>query len=127
MSLREQAAADLQAFVEDAAGGFGWPITLTSPSGESYELTGLSTDIGQTIDPQTGMAVVGRQGSVALPTRRLQALGVDLPRGIADSGSKPWTVRFDDIGGSSHLYKVSEALPDRAVGLVTCLLEVYRG
>lgn len=125
MSLREQAAADLQGFLEDAA-GFGWPITLTSPAGESYELTGLSTDIGQTIDPETGMAVTGRRASVAISTRRLESLGLALPRNIADGASRPWTVRFADIGGKSHLYKVSEAMPDRAVGVVTCLLEAYR-
>jgi len=33
---------------------------------------------------------------------------------------------FDDINGHSHTFKVSEAMPDRAIGIVTCMLETYR-
>lgn len=126
MSLREQAAADLQAILEDSTEGFGWPIQLTSPAGSAFDLTGLSTDIGLTIDPQTGQAVSGRRASIALSLRRLEVLGIGVPRAVADSASKPWLVTFADIGGASHTFKVSEVLPDRAVGSVVCFLEAYR-
>lgn len=126
MSLREQAAADLKGILEDAAAGFGWPITITNPLGVSAPMTGLSTDIGQTIDPDTGLAVIGRRASVALSLESLAALALGIPRGIADSSSRPWVVVFNDIGGTSHRYKVYEAMPDRAIGCITCMLEVYR-
>ena len=126
MSLRQQAAADLQALLEDTAAGFGWPITVTSPDSLSLSLSGFSTDIGQTIDPETGMAVSGRRASVALPLQPLVDASLGIPRAIADGGSKPWVVRFEDILGVRHTYKVCESMPDRALGIVTCLLESYR-
>jgi hypothetical protein len=126
MSLRLQAAADLLSIVQDATTGFGWPIVLTSPEGLTVALMGLSTDVGQTIDPETGVAVSGRRASVAIPIATLTALGMGLPRAIADSSSKPWVVRFQDVHGAPQSYKVQEAMPDRALGIVTCLLEAYR-
>lgn len=125
MSLREQAAADLQAILEDAASGFGWSVSVKTPAGTTVSLTGFSTDIGFTIDPDTGQAVSGRRASVALPIARLTALGVGLPRAVAESSSKPWLVTFEDIGGTSHTFKVVETMPDRAIGCVTCLLEAF--
>lgn len=125
MSLRAQAAADLRGIVEDPA-GFGWSISITSPAGVTAALTGLSSDIGQTIDPETGVAVSGRRASIAITIASLLAAGLALPRAIADGASKPWIVAFNDIGGSSHTFKVCEAMPDRALGVVTCLLEAYK-
>lgn len=125
MSLRQLAESDLGLILEDASTGFGWPITITDPSGTVGELTGFSDDISQIIDPDTGQAVSGRLASVALRTSSLTAVGLALPRGIADSGSKPWIIDFDDINGSSYKFKVAQSNPDRALGLVTCLLELY--
>lgn len=126
MSLRNQAAADLVTILEDDVAGFGWVITVTDPDGTSAALKGFSTDIGTTIDPETGMAIVGRQASVALPISKLTEAGLAVPRAIHDACMKPWVVVFDDIEGVSHTFKVREAMPDTAVGVVTCILEVYR-
>lgn len=125
MSLRELAAADLRGIVEDTA-GFGWAVSLTDPAGVTASLTGLSTDIGQTIDPETGVAVSGRRASIALTLASLDGAGLGIPRAISDGASKPWVVTFADIGGTAHTYKVCEAMPDRALGVVTCLLEAYK-
>jgi hypothetical protein len=126
VSLRELAAADLKVILEDSATGFGWAITVTNPEGTEATLTGFSTDIGQTIDPDTGQAVSGRRASVAIAIASLTDAGLGLPRSIADSGSRPWVIVFDDIHGTSHRFKVAESMPDRAAGVVTCLLEAYR-
>lgn len=123
MSLREIAALDLRAIVENAD-DFGWPITVTSPDESALDVVGLSTDVGLTIDPQTGMGIAGRRASVAITLASIESLGV--PKGVADKGSKPWRVAFADIMGERREYKVVEAMPDRAVGLVTCVLETYR-
>lgn len=127
MGLRTIAEQDLGVILEDSGTGFGWPITVTDPSGNSGTgpLTGFSDDIAQIIDPDTGQAVSGRLASVALRISSLTAAGLALPRGIADSGSKPWVIEFDDINGNPYKFKVSQSNPDRALGLVTCLLELY--
>lgn len=125
MSLRQQAAADLESIVEDADGGFGWPISVTSPEGVTVELTGLSTDVAETIDPETGQAVGGRTASVALRIDALSAAGMGIPVNVPDRNRSPWLVEFDDIHGTSHRFKVVESRPDRAIGLVVCMLEAY--
>lgn len=122
MSLRALAESDLSFILEDGVCGFGWPIVLTDPDGLSQNLTGFSDDISQIIDPDTGQAVSGRLASVALRISSLNAL----PVGISDSSLKPWLVTFDDINGNSFTFKVSQSNPDRALGVVTCLLELYK-
>ncbi len=123
--LRSIAESDLGAILEDSVRGFGWAITVTNPDGISACLTGFSDDIAQVIDPDTGLAVSGRLASVALRVSSLTAAGLGLPRGIADSKLKPWIVEFNDINGNAFKFKVQQSNPDRALGLVTCILELY--
>lgn len=126
MGLRELAEQDLGAIIEDSAYGFGWSITLTDPAGlTDPNLIGFSDDISQVIDPDTGQLVSGRLASVALRISSLLTAGFTLPRGIADQSSKPWVVTFNDINGTSHTFKVRQADPDRALGLIVCILEGY--
>ncbi len=125
MSLRALAEQDLGHIVEDSVSGFGWAITLTDPEGNSRTFTGLSDDIAQVIDPDTGQAVSGRLASVAVRTSTLYEQGFKLPQGIADQDSKPWVVEFEDINGKPYKFKVQQSNPDRALGLVTCILEAY--
>ena len=125
MNLRVQAEADLGSIMEDTAGGFGWPIVVTDPDGNAAALAGLSTDIAQVIDPDTGQIVSGRMASVSIRIALLTAAGFTLPRGVASRDAKPWLVAFDDINGNPYTFKVQSADPDRALGLVVCMLEVY--
>lgn len=125
MGLRSLAESDLAAALEDSAGGFGWPITVTDPNGVTADLVGSSSDIGQVIDPDTGEAVSGRLASISLRLSSLAAKGLTLPQGIADAAKKPWLVSFDDIGGTPYTFKVQQSNPDRALGVVVCLLELY--
>lgn len=128
MSLRNLAESDLATVLEDGATGFGWPITLTDPAGQSNAdpIFGSSTDIEQMIDPDTGQLVNGRAASVAVRLSTLAGAGFSgVPRGVADSKSKPWLVTVDDIGGQSRTFKVRQSNPDRALGVVVCILEAY--
>ena len=125
MGLRAIAEADLGAILEDSVTGFGFPITVTDPAGTTAALMGFSDDIAQIIDPDTGQAVSGRLASVALRISSLTTAGLALPEGIADAAVKPWLIAFDDINGNAFTFKVSQSNPDRAIGLVTCLLELY--
>jgi len=122
MGLRQLAETDLGLILEDKVYGFGYDITIIDPAGVSQNLIGFSDDIAQIIDPDTGQAVSGRLASAAV---RISSLTGELPRGIADSGIKPWIVQFDDINGNAFTFKVSQSNPDRALGLVTLLLESY--
>lgn len=120
------AERDLGAILEDSATGFGWPIILTAPDGARYELIGYSDDISQVIDPETGAIVSGRAASVALRMSSIVSLGLELPRAISDTGRKPWVVEFLDILGGAHRFKILQSNPDRALGLITLMLEIYK-
>lgn len=123
--MRELAEQDLGNILGDADTGFGWPIIIDAPSGNSAPFTGYSNDISQMIDPDTGQLVAGRMASVAIRISALLDIGFGLPRGVADSNSKPWVVTFSDINGNEFVFKVKQANPDRALGLITCNLEAY--
>ncbi len=126
MSLRQQAETDLAVILEDDVAGFGWPVTITNPAGSAQSLVGFSNDIAQVIDPDTGQIVSGRTASVALRISSLLAVGIGLPQGIADATKKPWVVTFDDINGNNFTFKVMQSNPDRALGIVSCILEFYQ-
>lgn len=126
MGLRQIAETHLATILENENTGFGWPVTVTTPDGVCASLTGFSNDIAQVIDPDTGQAVSGRLASVALRISTLQSKNLGIPRGIADTGLKPWIIQFDDINGTAYTFKVQEANPDRTLGVVVCLLEIYR-
>jgi hypothetical protein len=111
--------------LEDAAGGFGWPIKLTNPAGDSANLVGQSNDIAMVIDPDTGTAISGRSASCALRISSIVAAGLVLPQGIASPTSKPWVVEFADVNGGAYKFKVAKSNPDRGMGVVTLQLEAY--
>lgn len=125
MGLREQIAADTKAILEDQASGFGYPITLTDPLGNTADLVGFSNDISQVIDPDTGTAVSGRAVECTLAIKSITDAGLSLPQGIANVDEKPWTVSFTDINGNAGTFKVFESVPDRAMGTVILALELW--
>ena len=125
MNLRVRAEADLGRIMENSTTGFGWPITVTDPSGNTANLIGLSNDISQLIDPETGQAVSGRLATVALRISSLTEAGLGIPKNVSESQNKPWRVTFDDLQGNSYTFKVIDGNPDRGLGLVTCQLEYY--
>lgn len=126
MGLRAQAEADTREILENED-DFGWDITITNPSDLSANMVGFSTDVSYIIDPDTGLVVSGRTASVALPITSLVAAGFSsLPVGVADTAGKPWIIEFDDINGNPYVFKVAESHPDRAVGVVVCILEQYQ-
>jgi len=124
MSLIADAAATVRSILEDVSGGFGVEFTLTEPGGFSALVRGFSADIAAVIDPETGQAVSGRRATFAVSMATLTAAGfTELPRGVADSSSRPWVV----TRGAAR-FKIIEATPDRSEGarIVTGTLEAYR-
>lgn len=124
MGLRDIVEADLGGILEDSVYGFGWPITVTDPQGLTDTFTGFSNDVAQLIDPDTGEAISGRTASVALRLSTLYAAGFATPENIANAASKFWKIQFNDINGNPYTFKVIQSNPDRAMGIVTCLLQV---
>jgi hypothetical protein len=121
LGLREQARLDARAILEDTS-GFAWPVILTSPLGVVTSLRGFTTDVGQSIDPETGQAVAGQRASFAVARAALPAL----PEAVAESDRKPWIATFADSEGAFTTWKVIEVLPDRAAGIVVMILEVFQ-
>ena len=125
MTLHETAAADLQNILEDDQTGFGWPMTITDPDGNSASVVGTWTDIAQEIDLGTGLAVSGRTASVVVRLAALADEGLGMPEGIQGEDSKPWRVSLQDTTGATRSYKVAVVEPDTRRGLVCCQLEDY--
>jgi hypothetical protein len=117
MSLTEKAIADTK-WILTNTDHFGGAVTVTNPAGASLSLTGITNDIGQVIDVDTGQTLSGRLASAALPLADVAPLGI--PYGVHDSTMKPWLVTF-----KGNTLKIIETVPDRTVDLLLCYLEVY--
>jgi hypothetical protein len=99
-------------------------VVVTNPAGASSPFAGLTNNIAEVIDTDTGMTLSGRSASVAIPISDLvDSLG--FPEAVAETTRKPWVVVYEDTEGNSYTFKVVEVLPDRTVDLVTCILEDY--
>ena len=129
MGLREDVEQDMREIHEDTD-DFGWEFFITAPSGQTHvdPLYGLTNDIAQVIDPDTGQVVSGRSASISIPMQSLYDAGfTELPRGISSTASRPWIVSFDDITGNNWVFKVSQSNPDRGIGNLVLMLEIYNG
>jgi hypothetical protein len=119
VSLYDQAAADARAILEDSTGGFGVPMTLTAPDSSTQAITGMAADIGKEVDPETGVALLGRTAHVTLPTA---ALTIGTPVGVPDGLSDPWLVEFQLPGETApRKFKINTTMPDR-LGVLVCFL-----
>lgn len=125
MGLREIAAADNRAILEDTA-GFGWPIKVTNPAGAAANLVGSSSDVWLAVDVGTGQVVSGRSAQVTISIAALAAAGLAIPVGVSDPKANPWLVEFTDTAGATYRFKVSEARPDRTLGCVLLALEGWK-
>ena len=122
MSLRAQAERDLGAILENP-GDFGLSMTVQSPLGVSRPLTGRSTDVSLTIDPDTGQFVTGRRASATLRISSVLIEFGELPVNVPTGA--PWLVTVTDITGAEGTFKVSDSMPDRTLGVVILQLECY--
>lgn len=127
MGLRSEAAADLAEIFADTESGFGWPTTVTDPAETAAAVVGRTTDIGQTIDLATGQIVSARLASASFRISDLATAGfMNLPVHVSSTAGKPWRVDFDDADGNAHTFRVVQTFPDRAAGVVVCILELYQ-
>lgn len=125
MGLLTDAADQAKAILEDTD-GFGLTATVTNPLGVSASVTGLPSDIGQSLDPETGMVVSKRLVSLALPMAALDAAFETRPVGVSGHDEEPWLVRFQAPGmKTAQDFKVEDTLPDQTLGILVCFLGVY--
>lgn len=126
MTLYADAAATVAEILTDTAHGFAVPVTLTAPDGSTAEVSGIPADIGQTIDPETGVAVIGRRAHVTLSLAEIAEAGLGQPRGVQDEGSGVWAVAFQlPSSPTPQRFKVTSTMPDR-LGALICMLEIIR-
>lgn len=114
MSLRDLAKADAAAIMRDSVSGFGWPFTLTAPTGAVYSLVGRMRDIHLADDVETGQKISLRQVSVTYVTSDVSERVTTVRAGT------PWKVTAVDMAGE---YRVADTMPDNVLGLTILILE----
>lgn len=125
MNLRSLAALDHARILSDGVDGFGWPIIVTNPEGVMVVTTGFASDVGEVVDPQTGLAVLGRRVTVQLLPGPIRELAMGEIRAVAEGDRKPWLVRFTDIHNRGRTYKVAAVHPDNDLGSIRVELEAW--
>lgn len=113
MSILAQAAADIRSILGDVSGGFAAPIRFISPDGHEATINGFQSDIGLSMDPDTGVMVAGRKATVAVSQLDLAAAGLEVPEGIPDDDCQPWLIRWTPPIGGEQTMKVVSAMPDK--------------
>lgn len=126
MSLRQLIEQDLSVIMEDPDLGMAWPVTVVDPDGTAVDTEGLSQDISELIDPETGAAISGRTASVTLRLATLEYEGLQIPHGEMDETKKPWLVKFSAINGMQCTFKILRTKPDLTIGVVVCMLGHYK-
>lgn len=126
MNLRDLAASDHAAIVSDVAAGFAIPIVVTDPAGVTLAMGALTSDVGEVVDPQTGLVMDGQRVMVHLLVAPLLAAGMGEPRAIADGTGKPWLVRFANVYGVARTFKIVTVAPENVLGAVKCGLEAWK-
>jgi hypothetical protein len=123
VSVADLAALDFASILNTDGG----TVTLQAPDARVATLRANTQDISHAIDPQTGMTVSGRTASVALSLVDLLAANM-APCAVSDNkASKPWVVRFTEtVSGVQHTFKVQETKPDRTIGALILILEIYK-
>ena len=108
------------------SGGFGVRVRVVSPAGQVVTIVGLVSDVGVTLDPSTGMAVLGRRVSVSLPVSPLIAAAIGFPeprqQGLGDFGEpeewSPWRVGYQLPGSAQTTAAVDGVARDATLGVV---------
>jgi len=124
MSLQDSAANFVRSILENKD-QFGIEMTVTDPSGVQAQITGIPTDIHQSIDPQTGLLVASRTLCVSMPLAAFDEKFGKRPEGVSARGRRQWLVELKlPTMPAAVKYAVEGTRPD-AIGIVLCFLQIY--
>lgn len=126
MNLREISERDLALTLEDADNGFGIPATITDTVGNSAVINVQGGDVHVLYDPDTDVKISSRTAHIVVRIASLTAAGLEMPKAQSDQSKNPYTFEFADSNGVIRKFIVSEARPDRTLGIVTVILELIK-
>ena len=126
MNLREIAAVDHAAILSDVSQGFAIPLTITNPAGVSVTLAGFASDVGEVVDPESGIPVIGRRATISFVQDPIVEAGLGPIVAIVDDNRRPWLASFADAHGVVRIYKITGVMPETDLGSLRCSLETYR-
>lgn len=124
MNIVEQAEKDLAFTLEDSTNGFGIEIVLIAPDNTEYgnngELIGQTTDIGFSIDPQTGQLLIGRTAEINFRLSTILSVLGSLPK---RGWKAKMTNQFTD--NAETLFTLREGpVVDRKLGIFKMFLNI---
>lgn len=128
MNLRQLAEKDLETILETDQRGNRYPFTVIQPDGYQSvnPVYGYGNDISQMIDPDTGMLVAGRNATFTFRVNHLINEGyTSLPKVEHSNIEKPWVFKYVDFEGVTHTFTIRSAMPDKTIGIITLVLELY--
>ena len=118
MTLREQAAADAKAILEDKENGLGTDFILTSlKEKKDFPMVGSYGDIAYLFDPTTGQAVQGRTIEAAYSMASLLQLTAEEPE-------RGWGFKTVNLNGKEIRLFVTAYQPDYTLGVARIQLGV---
>jgi hypothetical protein len=116
--VRPNVAGDVRRIIQD----FGEDITVTDPFGKTAVLSGLVRDIGQAIDPGTGLLVSGRFVNVSIARGAFVDAGFEgLPRHVGNEDRMPWKISIV-WRGETHVFVPRETDESNSMGFVNLKL-----
>lgn len=112
MSLLESSEAYLATTLEDPD-YFGVPIKITKPGGGvEYNISGQYNHIGRSIDPDTGLSIIGEAASITVRASSL----------VGEQPGRDWSVEVTDTNGVSRTMYISDQSRDNTLGVITYFL-----
>ena len=111
--MYDRARSD-NARILSSSSGFSVPVVFHSATGVDYTTRAFFIDVSLDVNPQTGLAAIGRR--CALTTSYKNENGNTV---IGETIGAGWTVTITAPDGTSAKWKIADPMPDRTFGSVT--------
>ncbi len=125
MNLLERARKDIARITQNTS-EFASPVRLTSPAGVQRDVTAITNEVWQGLDPNSGNTINGAVASIAISLDALTKAGLGIPQNEHDAKAKPWRVELTLADGVAREYKLKASRQDMTLGLIWFVLERYQ-
>ncbi len=125
MGLLDQAKKDLAA-VFGNTGDFSIPLILVKPDKTEINIIGLHTKHHLGVDTD-GDTVESRTSHVSFTENQVTDQGESIRNEAGQVDLEAWLVKAKDSTGTLVTYAFQKRFPDETFGLITCILEDYKG